>query len=119
MATLKDLKPGDSVLISYDMCIGWISYENYREEKVERVTPSGLIVVCGSKFNPDSGCERVSKRRRRHITTIDDEEVLKWMNKLSMKIKVDRVLNHMRSLDSSDLSYEQAVEIAKIMGWEE
>lgn len=118
MATLKDLKVGDSVLISYDVCIGWVSYNDYREEKVERITPSGLIVVCGAKFDPNTGREKISGKRRR-ITTVDDECARTTMHEMDAKIKIDRVLNRCQSLKREDLSYEQAVEIAKIMGWEE
>lgn len=117
MSSLKNLKSGDSVLISYDVCIGWVSYNNYREETVEQITPSGLIVVCGAKFDPNTGREKTSGKRRR-ITTTDDERARTVMYEMDAKIKIDRVLNRCQSLKREELSYDQAFEIAKIMRWE-
>lgn len=32
MSSLKELKPGDKVLITYNVCIGWTNYNNYQEK---------------------------------------------------------------------------------------
>lgn len=117
MSSLKELKPGDKVLITYSVCIGWTSMDNYREEEIERITPSGLIVVCGAKFSSDTGTEKTSGKRR-YITTMDDEKALKTMEVMNKKIEINDVCNKMNMLKREQLSYEQAVEIKKIMGWE-
>ena len=117
MSSLKELKQGDKVLITYNVCIGWMNYNNYREEIIERITPSGLIVVCGAKFDPNTGVEKTSGKRR-HITFANDEKALNIMNDTNKKIEIENTLVKMNMLKRDQLSYEQAVAIRKIMGWE-
>lgn len=118
MSSLKDLKPGDKVLITYEVPIGWICYENFREEEIERITPSGLIVVCGAKFDPNTGTEKTSGKRR-HIVLTNNEKALKTMAEMNKKIKINKVFNKMNMMKREELTYIQAVQIEKIMGWGE
>lgn len=117
MSSLKELKPGDKVLITYSVSIGWNSYNNFREETIERITPSGLLVICGAKFDPNTGKEKTSGKRR-YITTIDNEKALKIMEETNKKIEISDICNKMNAIKEEQLSYIQVVAIRKIMGWE-
>lgn len=116
MKDFQNLKVGDKVLLSCKDCIGWVGYTTYREETVERITPSGLIVVCGMKFKPDSGYEKTS-RERSHICFIDDENARKTMEDFNRKKTVENVVNAF-SVHDCVPTYEQALKIKEIMGWE-
>lgn len=119
MIELKDLKPGDKCLIAYRETIGWSSYTNYQEATVDRITKSGLIVVDDLKFYPETGRERSKSRYRTHITTIDDKSAVETMNRMKEMIKIDRVCTKMNMIKMEDLTYDQAAQISKIMGWSE
>lgn len=119
MSALKDLKPGEKCLIAYRVTIGWSSYTNYQEATVDRITKSGLIVVDDLKFYPESGRERSSSRYKTHICTIDDESARKTMEEMKVKIKINKVCTKMNTIKREDLTYDQAVQISKIMGWDE
>lgn len=118
MSALKDLKPGDKCLIAYSVSIGWSSYTNYQEATVDRITKSGLIVVDDLKFYTETGRERSSSRYRTHITTIDDKSAVETMNRMEKMIKIDRVCTKMNTIKMEDVTYDQAVQISKIMGWD-
>lgn len=117
MEDFRNLKAGDKVLLSYDACIGWTVYTTYREETVEKVTPSGLIVVCGMKFYPDSGRER-KRGRCYHICHIEDETARILMDSFNQKKTVQDVLNRF-TVEKCKPTYEQALKIKEIMGWEQ
>lgn len=119
MSELKDLKPGDKCLIAYGVNVGWVNYTNYEEATVKRITKSGLIVVDDLKFYPESGRERSSSRYKTHICTIDDESAIKTMKEMKVKIKINKVCTKMNMIKREELTYDQAVQISKIMGWNE
>lgn len=116
MGDFRNLKVGDKVLLSCNACIGWVGYTTYREETVERITPSGLIVVCGMKFKPDSGYEK-ARHNRSHIRLIDDEEARETMEAFYQKKTVENVVNAFK-VHNCVPTYEQALKIKEIMGWE-
>lgn len=118
MATLKDLKPGDHVLMSHDVSIHDIYYTTYCDKVVSDITDSGLIVVAHMKFDPNSGLEcECPLHRRRHIVMPDDKQALNMTEEYRKAKKIFDVLNNMHSCRSWNLSYEQAICIAMIMGW--
>lgn len=120
MATLKDLKPGDHVLVSRDTYISGLAYTYYYEDTVSDITDSGLIVVDGMKFDPDSGLESDwCMARRQHIVMPDDKEALSKIERARRMEKICSVVSNIRSCQEWSLTYDQAVEIAKIMGWED
>lgn len=119
MNSLCNLKVGDKVLVSYRVRIGWITYTNYKEAVVQKITPSGLIVVDERKFYPKTGRERTSDRYPSSIACIDDINANETMEDVNKKIKINDVLNKMNMLDRHKLTYDQAIKICKIMGWED
>lgn len=120
MSSLKDLKPGDHVLVSYDTYVRGVCYTSYAERQVSDVADSGLIVVDSMKFDPDSGLESdCCMSRRQHIAMPDDKEALNMMERVRRIKKIESVLSNIHSCYEWNLSYDQAVEIAKIMGWED
>lgn len=118
MKTLKDLKPGDHVLVSYETSVNGIPYTSYDDKAIFDITDSGLIVVDHMKFDPNSGLEcECHLHRRRHIVMPDDEMALKMMDEHSKAKKIYDVILRMHSCQDYNLSCEQAISIAMIMGW--
>lgn len=116
MASLKDLKVGDHVLVSCDTYISGLAYTDYYEYAVSDITDSGIICVAGSEYDPITGLE-LNANRRHHIVLPDDEQALKTKEEVGKKNKIDNVLYRMHSCQDWDLNYEQAISIAMIMGW--
>lgn len=116
MATLKDLKPGDHVLVSRDTYISGLAYTDYYEDTVSCITDSGFIDVDGSKYDPITGLE-LNASRRHHIALPDDEQALKTKEEVVRKKRIDDVVCRMHSCHEWNLNYEQAISIAMIMGW--
>lgn len=106
---LKQLKTGDEVIVS---C--WNYGTTYRKEKVEKVTPTGLIRVDGILYKPHNG---LSRSEYSQLHDPNDEKTIKTVQEWKENNFVLRVLNKFRSIDYNTVTYEQAVEICKIMGW--
>ena len=115
MKEFEKLKAGDKVLLSYSVCIDWTSFTSYKEATVEKITPSGLIVVDGMKFYSENGMER-SSGKRMHIKMIDDEDALSTISDIKKKEIVYKVRMKAGSRDFSP-TYDQALKIAAVMGW--
>lgn len=119
MSSLKDLKPGDHVLVSYGTYVRGMCYTSYAERQISHITDSGLIIVDRMEFDPDSGLEsNCCMARRQHIAMLDDKEALNVMERTRRIKKIDSVLSNIHSCYEWNLTYDQAVEIANIMGWE-
>lgn len=116
MATLKDLKPGDHVLVSYDTYVSRIAYTDYYDDVVSEITDSGIIVVDGNKYDPITGLELDAKRRQ-HIVLPDDDQALNTSMEVIRLKKLNDVLDRMHNCGAWNLNYEQAICIAMIMGW--
>lgn len=116
MSSLKDLKPGDHVLVSRDTYISGMAYTYYYEDTVSDVTDSGVIDVDGSKYDPITGLE-LNSNRRHHIALPDDEQALKTKEEVGRMEKIENVVLRMHSCHEWNLTYEKAISIAIIMGW--
>lgn len=101
MDWIKNLEVGDTVIIS--------GYWNARIAAVEKITPSGRIKVDGMTFNPD-GSERGGDAWHRSRLFEATPEVVREMQE---KETIQKALREMR--DVTKLSYNQAVEILKIL----
>lgn len=115
MESLENLKPGDKVLISDYVSIKWQTCRTYREAVVERITPSGYIVVEGRLFYK-TGLERVSGRKEK-IVTIDNEDARSIMEE-TRKIQIINLVQFKAGQYIFAPTYEQALKIIEIMGWE-
>lgn len=109
---LKQLKAGDDVVVhAWD----W-SGSSYCMGKVEKITPTGLIRVDGILYTPQDG---YSRSRGSVILDPSDEDVENRLKTYSQKSIIRETMYKMRNINYEKVTYEQAVEIRKIMGWEE
>lgn len=107
---LKQLKPGDDVVVS---C--WQYGTTYRKEKVEKVTPTGFIKVDGVLYKPQDGMSRSGYSQ---LHDPNDESTKNILKKYEEKTFVRGTMNKIRNTNYNDVTYEQAVAIRKIMGWQ-
>lgn len=106
---LKQLKSGDDVVIM-DWSWGGSSYTN---AKVEKITPTGFIRVKGILYKPQDGNSRSGNSK---LLDQNDETTIKILKKYKDNKFVSEMMNKIRNTNYNNVSYEQAVEIRKIMG---
>lgn len=105
MTDLSNIKVGNKVFV-YDR------YNGKALRVVESITPKGFIKVGGRLYRKD-GFERGSAGWAfSSITIATEEEILAFRVK-AYQLKVKKQLNELE-----DITYEQAIEIAKIMNWD-
>lgn len=107
---LKQLKVGDEVIYH-----AWGFGEYYNLAKVSRITPSGLIRVNGVHFRPDDGYARSGGAC---IEDPDNQESAQRLKEYNNHVFVYKTMQKLRATNAENVTYDQAVEIAKIMGWE-
>ena len=101
---IKELKAGDLVFVT--------NRHGTSLRQVEKITPKGFVKVGNSLFNPETGVERgTDPWCVTHIkqATAEAVESFKRNALISSTLKV------MQGLRRSDITYEQAVEIRKIL----
>lgn len=108
---LKQLKAGDDVVIG---TWNWVS-SGYTNAKVEKITPTGFIRVEGALYKPKDGMSRSGGSKLLNPT---DENTIKLLKEYTEKTFVKQTMYKIRNTNYNDVTYEQAVEIRKIMGWE-
>lgn len=102
---LTNIKVGDKVVLSARFCRDTIA-------TVKEITPKGNIKVGNKLFRP-SGVERTTDRWGKsyiRLATAHDMEIITKQNAICKCID--------RLHDVKALTYEQAIEIAKIMNWD-
>ena len=103
---LSELKEGDKVVI-----YSWgFSYNSYKEEVVQKITPKGFIKVNDILFKPDSGYSRSGGSCLLNPNDNDTKEKLENYKK---SIFIRSVLN--KTWNVRDLTYEQAIKIYEIL----
>ncbi len=109
---LSQLKPGDDVIVN---ACDWTG-SSYRYAKVEKITPTGLIRVDGVLYRPQNG---ISRSGASSILCPQNEEAVKRLREYQEKEFVRRTMYRIRNTNYNEVTYEQAVQIGKIMGWGE
>lgn len=107
---LKQLKPGDEVIIR---AWNW-GGNTYKKANVEKITPTEFIRVCNILYKPQDGNSRSGNS---DLLDPNDENTIKIVNDWKKKRFVSEVMYKIRNTDYSKVTYEQAFEICKIMGW--
>lgn len=110
---LKELKVGDNVFIVtqyFDKIVR-------RLNKVERITPTGQVVIGKIRFKNGVGIGYNNEpytpyTYRVYIEPTTEEGILKYKQNMYCV----RVLERLKGLDK--LTYEQATKIADVMGWD-
>lgn len=108
---LNQLKAGDDVVIR-TWSWGGSSYTN---AKVEKITPTGFIRVKGILYKPQDGNSRSGNS---DLLDPNDESTKSILKKYNQTRFVIKTLNKIRNTSGNDVTYEQAVAIREIMGWE-
>lgn len=108
---LKQLKAGDDVVIR---TWNW-GGSSYTNAKVEKITPTGFIRVEGILYKLQDGNSRSANSG---LLDPNDETTIKLLKKYKENKFVRETVNKIRSTNYNDVTYEQAVAIRKIMGWE-
>lgn len=100
---IKDLKPGDKVIVS----------SRYSEsiKTVDRVTPSGRIVIGAITFNNDGG----ERGRDIWIAKMLREATESELRRVHEKNTIQKAANIMRTASNKTITYDQAVAIIKIL----
>ena len=107
---LKQLKTGDDVVIR---TWNW-GGSSYTNAKVEKITPTGFIRVNGILYKPHDGNSRSGDSG---LLDPNDETTIKISKKYKENKFVSETMKKIRNTHYNDVTYEQAVEIRKIMGW--
>lgn len=107
---LKQLKPGDEVIIR---AWNW-GGNTYKKANVEKITPTGFIRVCNILYKPQDGNSRSGNS---DLLDPNDEQTVKILDEYVKGKFVLSTMQRIRSTDYKKVTYEQAVEICKIMGW--
>lgn len=108
---LKQLKAGDDVVIR---TWNW-GGSSYTNAKVEKITTTGFIRVEGILYKPQDGNSRSGNS---NLLDPNDETTIRILKKYKENKFVSETMNKIRNTNYNDVTYEQAVEIKKIMGWE-
>lgn len=108
---LKQLKAGDDVVIR---TWNW-GGSDYTNAKVEKITPTGFIRVKGILYKPQDG---ISRSGNSNLLDPNDETTIKLLKKYKENKFVIETMYKIRNTNYNDVTYEQAVEIRKIMWWE-
>lgn len=105
---LKELKVGDNVFVvtqHFDCIVR-------RLNKVERITPTGQVVIGKIRFKNGIGIGYNEPYIYSvHIEPTTEESILKYKQNMYCV----RVLKRLKGLDK--LTYEQATKIVGVMGW--
>lgn len=107
---LKRLKVGDEVIYH-----AWGLGSHYALAKVERITPTGFIRVNGTLFKPDTG---YAINCGACIRDPNEDKAMEALKEYNKAVFVSKTMRRIRNTNMSNVTYEQAVEIVKIMGWE-
>lgn len=107
---LKQLKAGDDVVIR---TWNW-GGSGYTNAKVEKITPTGFIRVKGILYKPNDGNSRSGNSG---LLDPNDETTIKLLKEHTEKTFVKQTMYKIRNTSNENITYEQAVEIRKIMGW--
>lgn len=105
---LKQLKVGDDVVIR---TWNW-GGSGYTNAKVEKITPTGFIRVKGILYKPQNGNSRSGNSG---LLDPNDETTIKILKKYKENNFVRETMDKIRNTNYNDVTYEQAVEIRKIM----
>ena len=105
---LSKLKEGDRVVV-YSW--GWAN-SSYKESVVEKITPKGFIKVNGSLFNPNDGYRRGDGGAC--LQNPNDNEVMERVKKYQEDSFIRTILVDM--WETRKITYEQAIEIDRILG---
>ena len=98
---LKTLKAGDYVFVDKTLT------------KVHHITPTGIIVVDGIKYDPKTGYSKGGDGWNFSFLNEATEDKIKEYNQEKFKKDVLRKLTN----EFNTITYEQCVEISKICGW--
>lgn len=109
---LKQLKAGDDVVVSSWNWVGCY----YTKQKVERITPTGFIRVNNVLYRPQDG---MSRQGQSELLDPTDEKTIRMLKEYNEKKFVHNIMNKIRSTNYDYVTYDQAVQISKIMGWDE
>lgn len=106
---IKNLKAGDKVIVRYNC----FSKHSYSLEVVEKITPKGYIKVNNILYNNTYGFARGGGHT--YLLDYNDE-------RNQIKLKEDTQKIFIRNIkakisNTENMTYEQAMEISKIMGW--
>lgn len=107
---LKQLKAGDDVVIR---AWSW-GGSSYTNAKVEKITPTGFIRVKGILYKPNDGNSRSGNSG---LLDPNDENTIKLLKEHTEKTFAKQTMYKIRNTSNENITYEQAVEIRKIMGW--
>lgn len=107
---LKQLKDGDDVVIR---TWNW-GGSSYTNAKVKKITTTGFIRVEGILYKPNDGNSRSGNS---NLLDPNDETTIKLLKKYKENKFVSETMNKIRNTNYNNVTYEQAVEIRKIMGW--
>lgn len=98
---LTDLKAGDYVFVDKTLT------------KVHHVTPTGIIVVDGIKYDPKTGYSKGTDGWNFScLYEATDDKVKEYNQQRFKKAVLHKLANNLNTI-----TYEQCVEIAKICGW--
>lgn len=104
---VKNLKPGDAVVRK-----SWNWTDNsYFESKVSHITPKGFISVDGFLFKPDGYC----KSGGQALIDPSDPKTQKLLEEYKQDRAIQAAINKMWNCKKSDLDYEKAIKIIKIL----
>lgn len=104
---VKNLKPGDAVI---RWSWAWTG-SNYFETKVSHITPKGFINVDGFLFKPDGHCRGGGQA----LLDPSDPKTQKLLEKYKQDRAIQAAINKMWNCKKSDLDYEKAIKIIKIL----
>lgn len=107
---LKELKVGDDVLVREYSWTG----SSWSKAKVEKITPTGFIKVKDILYKPQDGYSRSGNSC---LYDPNDGENLRLLRLFDEKRFISAIIDKIRKMDSRNMTYEQAVEISKIMGF--
>lgn len=105
---LSKLKEGDRVVV-YSW--GWAN-SSYEESVVEKITPKGFIKVNGSLFNPNDGYSRGDGGAC--LKDPNNDKVIEKVNEHRKNMFIHKILVDM--WETRKITYEQAIEIDRILG---
>lgn len=107
LAWISELKEGDPVII---WTWGWAKY-GYIETTVQKITPKGFVRAHNTLFYPNNGFARGDSGMR--LLNPKDPDVQKSVDTYKKSCFITQVIRKMRN--TSDIPYEQAVEIDRIL----
>lgn len=107
---LRQLKVGDEVIYH-----SWGFGDPYILLKVDKITPTGFIRVNETLFRPNDGYARSGCAC---ILDPNNQESAQRLKEYNNHVFVYKTMQKLGATNADNVTYDQAVEIAKIMGWE-